>query len=82
MLQLQLVAYIKILSAEEMFLVTHRIWQCHERTVYIIVHCEVIHTNVRFVLLILETFAHFPMHHLSGIGVLQLPWYSFTTPLQ
>jgi len=68
-----LVAYIKIFSAAKMCLVTHRIWQSHERTVHIIVHGEVFHKNVRFVLLMLETFAHFPMHHLSGIGVLQLP---------
>jgi len=81
LLQLQLVAYIKIFSAAEMCLVTHRIWQSHERTVHI-VHCEVFHKNVRFVLLMLETSVHFPMYHLSGIGVLQLPWYNFTAPLQ
>jgi len=72
LLQLQLVAYIKIFSAAETCLVTHRIWQSHERAVHI-VNCEVFHKNVRFVLLMLETFAHFPIHHLSGIGVLQLP---------
>lgn len=66
-------AYTKIFSAAEMCTVTHRIWQSHERTVHPIVHCEVLHKNVRFVLLMRETFAHYPMHQLLGIGVLQLP---------